>query len=356
MKNLPTNIRIKDIARLAGVSEGTVDRVLHNRGEVSKRSKEAVSNVLDQIDYSPNVVAQALASKKKYRFVYLIPHNEMGNYWTAVLKGFQLAAAEYAAYNVSFNQVSFNQFDAQSYTQAIQSILQDLPDAAFIAPIFRDETLEFTRALKNSNIPFSFIDSKIDEVDFLTYYGQNSLKSGYIAAKFLLSDLQENKKIFVVRTKRNGAVSNQTLNRLHGFMQYLTENKPAWSKNIIPIELFDDDEAANLQILREATLQYPDLAAVITFNSKVYRLASYFQALNIPNLHVIGYDLLDENVRYLKQGIIALLIAQQPENQAYFSARDMCRFLIFNKKITKVNYMPIDILIKENIDDYQHFL
>lgn len=35
-------IRIKDIAVMAGVSEGTVDRVLHNRGEVSQKSREAV--------------------------------------------------------------------------------------------------------------------------------------------------------------------------------------------------------------------------------------------------------------------------------------------------------------------------
>ena len=42
MKSLPDKIRIKDIARLANVSTGTVDRVLHNRGEVSAKSRENV--------------------------------------------------------------------------------------------------------------------------------------------------------------------------------------------------------------------------------------------------------------------------------------------------------------------------
>ncbi|HNX12560.1 MAG TPA: LacI family DNA-binding transcriptional regulator, partial [Paludibacteraceae bacterium] len=49
MKTENTKVRIKDIAVLAGVSEGTVDRVLHNRGEVSKKSKEAVEKVLKEI-------------------------------------------------------------------------------------------------------------------------------------------------------------------------------------------------------------------------------------------------------------------------------------------------------------------
>ena len=61
-------LRIKDIAVLAGVSEGTVDRVLHNRGDVSAKSREAVTKVLDEMNYSPNLLARSLASKKQYRF------------------------------------------------------------------------------------------------------------------------------------------------------------------------------------------------------------------------------------------------------------------------------------------------
>ena len=51
---------IKDIARMAGVSAGTVDRVLHNRGDVSLASMEKVQKVLDEIDYQPNVFAIGL--------------------------------------------------------------------------------------------------------------------------------------------------------------------------------------------------------------------------------------------------------------------------------------------------------
>ena len=51
------NYTIKDIARMAGVSAGTVDRVLHNRGDVSPQSKAKVQKVLDEIHYQPNVFA-----------------------------------------------------------------------------------------------------------------------------------------------------------------------------------------------------------------------------------------------------------------------------------------------------------
>ena len=41
---------------MAGVSAGTVDRVLHNRGDVSVSSREKVQKVLDEIDYHPNIL------------------------------------------------------------------------------------------------------------------------------------------------------------------------------------------------------------------------------------------------------------------------------------------------------------
>ena len=47
--------RIKDIAELSGVSTGTVDRILHNRGKVSEEAQKKVEKVLKEIDYHPTV-------------------------------------------------------------------------------------------------------------------------------------------------------------------------------------------------------------------------------------------------------------------------------------------------------------
>lgn len=66
MNKLPERIRIKDIARLANVSVGTVDRVLHGRSGVSEASRKRVEEILKQLDYQPNMYASALASNKKY--------------------------------------------------------------------------------------------------------------------------------------------------------------------------------------------------------------------------------------------------------------------------------------------------
>lgn len=348
-------IRIKDIAILAGVSEGTVDRVLHNRGDVSSKSCEAVTRVLEEMNYSPNLFARSLASKKQYRFVCLFPTFQQGEYWESIDKGFDLAAHDFLHHNVRIEKLYFNQYDTQSFMSSSYSLLESDPDAVFIAPIFRTETLNFTAELAKRHIPFSFIDSMIEEAEFLTYYGQNSFKSGYIAAKLLLSSMPDGTQIVMIRTQRKGSVSNQTLSRTKGFLQYIQDNDLENKIEIVHVEFKNNDENANHEILNQAFTTHSNIKAAITFNSKVYRLAMHLETLNQTKVRLIGYDLLDQNVIYLQQGIINCLIAQRPDKQAYFTVRDMCRELIFRQEIKKINYMPIDILMKENIEDYMQF-
>ena len=64
-------IRIKDIAQQAGVSVGTVDRVLHDRPNVSKVAREKVEKALAEMNYQPNMYASALAYNKSYVFYLL---------------------------------------------------------------------------------------------------------------------------------------------------------------------------------------------------------------------------------------------------------------------------------------------
>ena len=75
-----SNIRIVDIAKMAGVSVGTVDRVIHNRGRVSEENRKKVQAILEMVHYQPNLMARSLASKKQYHFVAIIPSFTQGEY------------------------------------------------------------------------------------------------------------------------------------------------------------------------------------------------------------------------------------------------------------------------------------
>jgi LacI family transcriptional regulator len=354
-KQIEGKIRIKDIALLAGVSEGTVDRVIHNRGKVSTGSMEVVNQVMEKLNYTPNLLARSLATRKRTRLVCIIPKYYSGDYWDAVNSSFDLAAKDFEDYNVTLEKIYFNQLNASSFTKNVESVFLKLPDGVILSPFFREETQLFISRLAEQNIPFSFFDSMIENTDFLTYYGQDSFQSGYVAAKLLCSNLPDNSEILIVRTKRRKGFSNQTSNRQKGFHQYIETQAVKKHIRLIEILLSDAAEKSNLSLLRKTFRQNKSIKAAITFNSKVYRLANYLELLKQTEISVTGYDLLKENVICLKRGSVSYLIAQRPEKQVYCSVRDMCRKILFGKSVTKINYVPIDILMEENIDHYMNF-
>lgn len=349
------NIRIKDIAMLAGVSEGTVDRVLHNRGEVSQKTREKVQRVLQEIDYSPNLLARSLATKKNYFFACIVPEHNSNEYWQSVENGFDQAARDFSHYNVKLKKYYYDQFDVRSFTLLTQSVLKDRqPDALIIAPIFKEETMKFLQTPEFESVPFSFIDSMIEEMNFLTYYGQNSFQSGYIASKLMTQSILPDSRVLIIRNKRKGAVSNQTIARKTGFIQYIKDQQLS-DVELIDLELSESDDEANYVMLQQIFKKYDNIRGVITFNSRVYRLAKYLERLNFMDIRLIGYDLLEENIKYLKNGIVTYLLAQRPEKQAYFTIRDICMKLIMKQEVKNINYMPVDIIIKENIEEYWQF-
>ena len=102
-------ITIFDVAECAGVSKGTVDRVLHNRGEVSKTSAEKVRKAIEELGYEPNLYASLLASKKARLIACLLPEVYPGEYWEKIRTGFEAGAESLAGLNVRTRSLAYDE-------------------------------------------------------------------------------------------------------------------------------------------------------------------------------------------------------------------------------------------------------
>ena len=85
---------IKDIAQRAGVSRGTVDRVLHNRGHVDQRVAEKIHQIAKELSYRPNRAGQALASKGRKRKIAVVMPSLSNPFFRDIKKGMETAAEE----------------------------------------------------------------------------------------------------------------------------------------------------------------------------------------------------------------------------------------------------------------------
>ena len=83
------NLTINEIARLAGVSKGTVSKVLNNYSGINEKTRERVQKVVKQMGYERNSAAQALALKRTGIIGLLVPHDPDhsldGDYWSALV-------------------------------------------------------------------------------------------------------------------------------------------------------------------------------------------------------------------------------------------------------------------------------
>lgn len=345
------NYTIKDIAKLAGVSAGTVDRVMHNRGEVSEASRIKVQKILDEINYQPNMFAIGLAAKKKYSVYCIIPYYMENDYWFSVVNGIKKAAQELKVFNISIEFTFYNHSDKDSYLKAQQELIEKAPDAVLIAPNFKDETLRFTLKLQEANIPFVFVDVNLEGSKALKYIGQDSFQSGYIAAKILMREYSKDKELvlFLSNFKENPA-EFQMQRRLEGFMKYLDEN------HINPVTheviLNRDSQEETVKTLDGFFSSHTNVCMGVVFNSRVYQVGQYLQESDCKMNGLIGYDLLPQNVELLKTGIITYLIGQRPGLQGYCAIKTLADKIVFKKEGGSVKYMPIDILMRDNIDYY----
>lgn len=348
------NYTIKDIAKMAGVSAGTVDRVLHNRGDVSEKSRAKVQKVLDEIHYKPNVFAIGLAAKKRYTVLCIIPRFMEYDYWHSVVLGIERAKEELSPFNVYIDYLFYKHGDRDSYQSICTQVASQDVDAVLIAPNFNEDTLKLVLDLDQRKIPYVFVDFNVEDTNALKYIGHDSHRSGYIAAQILMRNYtgDEELVLFLSSNKDNPA-EVQMRCRLDGFMQYFTDNH--LEVKTYEVVLTNDDIQQNNLVLESFFVSHPKATLGIVFNSRVYCVGEYLQKRDMNMKGLVGYDLLYKNVELLKSGYVTFLIGQRPGLQGYCGVKALTDHIIFKKLRNKVKYMPIDILIKENIDFYFEF-
>ncbi len=354
-EEINNKLRIKDIATLAGVSAGTVDRVIHNRGQVTAANREKIGKIIEELNYKPNLIARSLALKKSYQFVTLLPEYTNDNeYWEAPNKGIQKAWKEIMDYNISVKSLYFNQFDINSFILKYNELLQLSPDAVLLSPVFKSETISLTTKLNERQIPYCFIDSNIDGLNNITYFGQHSYHSGYLAAKLLCMNVLEKSTIAVINGARESEM-NQITNREAGFLAFFESNNLKTQYQFVNVNYELGNAGDRLKQFEHLFNSTNKVAAAIVFNSRVHEIANYIENKQLANIKLIGYDLLPKNAEYLRNGVVAFLIAQRPEEQGYRGIMSLFNHLILKKETAKVQYVPIDILTSENLDYYLNF-
>jgi LacI family transcriptional regulator len=345
-------VGVKEIARRANVSTATVDRVLHNRVGVSSATREKINNIIQELNYKPNILASRLASPGKYNFTVLLPDvSSETDFWQAPLDGIKRAANSISEYGITVHMHFFDLNDRKSFKKQSQLMLDSSPDAVLFAPYFQKEAIELGQLCTQRSIPYVLIDSNIPSLNPLCYIGPHQLRSGYLSAQLMNYKFSSPSKILIVNIAKETDDLNNLLKIEKGFRNYF-KNQNSQHK-IVKVDIkLNDHLSVQEEFLKAFDRHLPK--AIFVTNSRVSAIAHSLEKARKRKTFMIGYDFLAKNIELLKKDLIDILICHRPEKQGYAGIMKLYDHFVLRSTFPKVSFMPIDIITKENFEFYDN--
>jgi len=341
-------ITLKEIARLAGVSRGTVDRAINNRGQIAPEIKQRIIKIAEQHGYRKNIIASNLAKNKKINIDIILPDPDIDSFWKEPLKGIKNLESQLSNFRFSLQYRFFKIDDSDTYSAALNDTIQSKPDGVLIAPGFLKETMQYFKIAEQNNIPFVCINSEINHVDIISYIGQNSFECGQIAGS-LFDKRKTNGKDIIVLTLGYEHINH----KIKGLQEYNSLNQCGFKIHDYTISDFENTDILK-QYANKIEKIKDSIKGILFTNSRAYKFlnATNLNQLLLPEVTYIGFDLLPENIALLKSNKLTYILNQSPQKQGYLGVMSFFNYFIYNHELTEKIYLPIDIVIKENCDTY----
>lgn len=353
-KLMKDRIRIKDIALKAGVSTGTVDRVIHNRGNVSADTREKVKEVMEELGYEPNIMASTLAYNRRFRIAVLLPDYREDPYWDQPRQGIEKALQSIRHYGLELDWHFYDPLKVDAFTQASGDIWARsvLPDAVLFAPLFLKESQALLEKCRQRGIPNVMINTNVENSDSLCYVGQDSYQSGVLAARLLNFGVNRGDTVLILNLDRSITNAKHLIDKERGFREYWAGLKGR-DIHIVKKDFEDFNDPKQLRSFLEDILrEFPRLTGIFVSNSRAYKIVESLPGNDLNGIKIVGYDLIDANVHYLRSNKIDFIINQNPVRQGYLGLMNIANHLILKKEVAPLQYLPLDIVVQENLEYY----
>jgi LacI family transcriptional regulator len=321
---------------------------LHKRGRVSKETEKKVRKIIEQLDYKPNIFAMNLKLAKTFTFGVVMPEPEQDSrYWTLPLKGIEKAMNELSQQRINIKYFFYDKYSHDFINRLARKIYHSTLDGLLIAPVVTKVFKKFVQDIPHF-IPYVFFDSIIPNADYISFIGQDSYQSGILSGKIMHMLVKEKGTIVILRILPEDIHID---NRVNGFLTYY-RICPEVGTKVYEIDGDKSQDERN-QIFGKIIAENKDLKGLFVTNANTHMVAEYLLLNPAPSeIYVIGYDLVEDNITYLKSGGIDCLISQQSERQGYEGLYALYRHVVLKEKVPKNIMMQIDIVLPENIDYY----
>lgn len=340
-------VTIKDIARRAGVSRGTVDRVINGRPGVNPETMAVIRTLMEEMGYHPNAAGQMLAAwKRKLRLAFLIVDGPSFVFFHDILVAAQEKAAELQELGVTVDFYLIQQFDRPYLEKLLGEVEASAPDGIAALPLRTKPFITFMEHVNARGISTVFFNTDENFAHRLCYVGCDYARAGQVAAGLAALCTGNQGKVGIVTCDGPSALSFTA--RMSGFGSELKKRYPKviLADNGIPAIFYDNEYTQVEKLL----CSHPDLRALYIVNLGDFSVCQRVQEMvGGRHLAVITNDLVPVQKKLLKKGSISATISQQPEAQGALPLQILFDHLILGKHPPQDKIMTtLDIHVAQN--------
>lgn len=301
--NKPT---LHDVARAAGVSYATADRVVNARGGVAPKSMLRVQEAIDALGYERDLHAANLSRKRIYRFCFVLPKGDHSFF--RLLR--QAVAAEQGlrrSDRVRISVIEVPALEPDALAEALESTASDCDCMAVVATE-SPRVAAAVNALQARGVSVITLVGDNAESRRLAYVGIDNTVAGATAAR--LMHIAHRQRPGLILPVLGSLRASDHRERLSGFQRVLAEN-PALQP-LPPIEVHDRPE-----IMRErvaAALRDP-VSGIYSIGAGNRGLVEVLSALPAPRPFVVMHDLTPTTEGGLRSGLVDAVIDQKPAQE-----------------------------------------
>ncbi len=339
-------VTAQKIAEIAGVSRGTVDRALHNRGRVNPEVAARIRQIATELGYKPNLVGQALVRSKQGAKLGVILQSTETPTMQIVREGVRRAADELRDSGGEVLVRELKGLDDEKLLECIEELVSQGIQCLALSPNNTPELRQCINELHKQNIPVVTFNSDVPGSRRLCFVGQDGYRAGQTVAGLMCELLPRGSKVLPLTGHLNNATHNS---RLNGFLDTLEQESPGHLM-IMPFQpCFDKDDFA-YEVTQHVLRANKDLKGIyVTSNGQAGACQAVEDEGCKGQIKIIAYDLNEPNMRLLQSGSLSFVIDQEAFEQGYRPPYLLYEYLMHKKQPEReLLYTDIAIRTKYN--------
>lgn len=332
---------IETIAKRAGVSRGTVDRVLHGRGRVKPETAERVRAVMAEMNFQPNTLGRAFYMSRQNNKIGVLVSFREADFQQQVMEGIDDGISYAQQHGIEVLMEFAPPDDTAAYFAALERLLNSGVRGLALRGIQSEIVNDRLRALRKEQVLLVTYNEDIDPSLRDCFVGARDRQGGACAA-FLMHQMSPAQGCTLIVGVDPLHYSSEE--RIQGFIDYFRQS--ARKMEFPHVVYGQGSHDVSYRVTQKHIKALPNLTGVFVSGAGLSGAAHAVDDAGLSGkVKVVGYDATKSNVAYLKKGTVQFLVDQGPYLQGYKSIQILSD-AIFQGQPVETDYYDTGIQIK----------